>query len=105
VYAGQHWYDGAAAQGVQTRRRNPKRKARLPYHAKKLFDLPRMEAKGKTCVNALTLHQDHNWPYIGDDGTKRTRQVTMSVAMPCLINHKSTTQNPTHKDSSGRTWQ
>ena len=75
--------------GINTRRRNPKKKGRLPYHAKRLFSLPVIESGPRKCFHAIAQHElilDQN-----------QRPITISYALPCKVGHKATTKNPTHK--------
>lgn len=107
MYAGQKWFEQAAQYGVNSRRRNPKRKSRLPYHAKKQFSLPVVGRTGKsTCMYALAQHEE---TVAKDDlfqnGLPAHQYKTVSYALACTINHKHTTKKPTHRDVSGRKWQ
>jgi len=95
-------FDHNAWNGVQLRRRNPKRKARLPYHAKKQFSLPVMEAKGAMCAHALAQHEIIPWAYLGDNNRRRVQVKTLSYALPCISKHSS--PKVAHRDSTGRKW-
>jgi len=107
MYAGQYWFDINAQNGVISARRNPRRKKRLPYHAKRnTGQLPVMSGGGK-CSHSLAAHED----IVVKDGTFNEKGLpfgqyqTVSYALPCLVGHKSTTKNIVHRDSSGRKWQ
>lgn len=106
MYAGQHWYDASAATGVQSRRRNPKRKNRLPYHAKQhTAHLPILTDKRQQgCAHALAMHQDRQWKYLDKDDNPRERTYTTSYALPCVVKHGKNTKKIVHKDTNGRTW-
>jgi hypothetical protein len=91
---GQTLYDSNAANGVAGRRRNPKKKNRLPYHAK-LNTRPNIMGQGK-CHHALTQHQ--TMPSF------KEHEVIVSYALPCQVGHKATTKVPQHKDVLGRKW-
>jgi hypothetical protein len=96
AYHGVALMNPALHRGLDSIRRNPKRKGRLPYHAKKLFSIPIMAGNVVKCRHALAhreLLEDH-----------RGRLITISYALPCLIGHKATTKNPTHKDSAKGVW-
>ena len=101
MYAGQYWFDINAQNGVISARRNPRRKKRLPYHAKRnTGQLPVMSGGGK-CSHSLAAHED-----VSTGRKPRPHEVTsVSYALPCLVGHKSTTKNIVHRDSSGRKWQ
>jgi len=107
MYHGQPWFDAHGQQGVATKKRNPKKKNRLPYHAKHLMSLPIMGQKaGTICPHALAKHE----VIVRQDGTFNERglpygrEVTVSYAAACQVKHKSTTVNPQHRDTYRRTW-
>jgi len=95
MYAGQSWYDPNAMKGVQSASRNPKRKKRLPRHAKRHLSLPVMAGNEK-CPHSLSQHEQVRGG--------RFHNQTISYALPCQVGHKATTKNPVHKDATGRKW-
>jgi len=105
MYAGQKWFDRAAQAGVSSRRRNPRRKNRLPYHAKKQFALPIVgRANKSTCAHALAQHEE----VVKHDGTFNEKGIpfgqyqTVSYALACISKHSS--KKVQHRDSTGRKW-
>jgi hypothetical protein len=88
-------FDMNAAQGVQMRRLNPKRKNRLPYHSRRHLRLPVM-GKQDACYHSQSRHEE----LVGSNG----KLVMVSYALPCQVGHKVTTKTPQHKDALGRKW-
>jgi hypothetical protein len=100
MYAGQKWFDLKAAQGVAGRRRNPKRKNRLPYHAKKHAGVLSVMGENRICFHALAKHEELNVPHRYIDGEKQ--RVTVSYALACVSKHSSKAVQ--HRDTLGRKW-
>jgi hypothetical protein len=99
-------YDIDAQRGVNDRRRNPRKKARLPYHARKhLTALPIMGRNaGPVCAHALAQHEEvvkHDGT-INEKGIPFGRYQTVSYALPCLSKHSS--KKVQHRDITGRKW-
>jgi hypothetical protein len=97
-------YDIDAQRGVNDRRRNPCKKARLPYHARKhLTALPIMGRNaGPVCAHALAQHEEvvDNYSQQAARGIVNTK--TVSYALPCLSKHSS--KKVQHRDITGRKW-
>lgn len=87
-------FDDNIAYGLFSKRGNPKRKARLPYHAKKVLNLQVMPSKS-TCTHALSRHEEI---------TFSGKTIIASYALQCNVSHKAATKNPTHKDVTKRSW-
>jgi hypothetical protein len=96
AYHGVGLFDMNAFNGVNSRRRNPKKKARLPYHAKQFLNPPIISVGQPKCHHALGRFETVT--------NQNGKQITMSYALPCVVGHKSTTQNPTHKDNLKGVW-
>ena len=97
MYAGVSIMNYETQVGLQMRKRNPKKKARLPYHAKKNLDLPIV---GRTetffCLHALATHEEIN-------NGRPNAISTVSYAMACVSKHSS--KKVQHRDITGRKWQ
>jgi hypothetical protein len=95
AYHGVALMNPALHNGINNRRRNPKKKGRLPYHANRMMRLPLMGKLDK-CIHAVA-HTE----YVPDSNG---REVTIRYALPCVVGHKATTKSPTHRDTAKATW-
>jgi hypothetical protein len=95
---GMNIMDPNISYGLNRIRRNPKKKGRLPYHARRRhLDLAVMLGNGpRKCDHALAHHE-----LVTD---QNNRLITVSYALPCTVAHKATTKSPTHKDSAKGSW-
>jgi hypothetical protein len=89
--------------GVSQARRNPKKKNRLPYHARKhLAGLPLIPG-GNGCIHSLANHETF---FEGRSSTAtqigRHDTTTVSYAQPCVSKHSS--KKVQHRDITGRKW-
>lgn len=102
MYAGQNWMDASVAHGIQTKRRNPKKKNRLPYHAKRHTARLPIMGDYPACSHSLVQHEEivDNYAQQASSGIVNTK--TVSYAMPCVSKHSSKTVQ--HRDATGRKW-
>jgi hypothetical protein len=94
--AGAHFRNYGSMAGVSNARRNPKRKSRLPYHARKQTSLVVVtDPNARHCPHALSAHEV---------GIKKAnlQSVTISYAHGCISKHSSKTVQ--HRDVTGRKW-
>lgn len=91
---GVHYRNHGSIQGTATSRRNPKRKSRLPYHARKQLSLVVVtDPNARTCPAALSAHE------LIMNGR---HEQTISYAHGCISKHSS--KKVQHRDITGRKW-
>jgi hypothetical protein len=88
-------HDQFSQMGLQSRTRNPKRKARIPYHGRRRTQHLQVMGGTKYCIHSIAHHETLPGP--------NGNPVTISYALPCTVKeHKAKT--PVHRDSTGKKW-